>query len=657
MRPIGLAALSCWACLAAGLGLVPIEAGAAPCPASCGPARTPPRGAAKAEAGEAAPAGFLGIDCSGIDRDKIDGLRKEDLLGLLKMSGIWVDKLPPDEYRKALAGFCAYAAKRGQAVFIEIPVSFSSGEIASILGDMAASGCSPRGVSIGNEVDRRVAEGLAKRYSVKDYISDYNRIAPLIKKGLPDAKIVALELSGFLKGNFTKDDPPAVVYEPVFEWLIPFSRARLAKRPDYIAVHYYPFTGSQKEWETLSAGRTFRDIMNDLEPHLSSAPPLIVGEFNATYQFLEAMTYPGSGGDSFMAALVLPAILSAPRVAGLFHWSLMEAAPSTLGLYRAGEPVPAPLFPSYRIMSGVLGHRTAKARSKKASLEAYAYHREGRYKVIAVNTSPFFRRDISFSGEGGGDIVIEEFCGCDGAAGSMTLPPFSINEYEGGLSASGARPSRRYSYADRTVRTGEFSPDERARAYCSTIADFSEQDHDAPHFKNSVYDQNAKIATGGTVVALSSPGGRSALKKAGGSLDVRCALPAAGAGFYRCGVKLPLVTDRLSNRRSGADWSDGYRQGFLRLTIEADPRVPLELHLEDFRPDAVGFNTHRKAVVFQGLQTIDAPIRGFAQAPGTGVARDLAVVLRNAAALRIEARRPGFSGGFRIRKVEVCDRL
>lgn len=656
MKSIGLIAILLLLSFAAAvLDIFPVEILAAESPARCRVARDITRDLREADAGNTGEeAKFIGIDYSGIDINLIEGLQKENLLGLLKMSGIWVSLLSPEQYSKVSSEFCGFAAKREQGVFLEMPVLFSDGEITSILEKLVSAECSLRGIAIGNEVDRLAAVGLVKRYTVKDYIADYNRMVPVIKRYFPHARIIALELSSFMI-DYKKDDPPAVRYKPVFEWLIPFLKASLVSKPDYISVHYYPFTGAQKEWETLSAGKIFQDIIRDLEPYLSSAPQLLIGEFNATYQYLESMVYQGSGGESFMSALILPEILFNHRVAGVLHWSLMEPTPSTLGLYSADSPVTEPLFYSYRMVSEALDHKMVKVETRKAHIEAYAFHKNGKYKVIIVNTMPFFRRNIVISPERESDISIKDFSGCDGAVGSITLPPFSISLFEGSLLTQDYRPSRRFSYADRNVRAGEFTPDERSRAYCSTVADFSEKNYETEHFQNKKYNQNAKIATGGTFYALSSPGGKAVVKEEPGVLSVACDLSTSGFSYNQCGVKLPFVTDFMSDRKYGANWSDGYEKGFLRMKLESGPQVSLELHLDDFSPDSIDYNTHHTSVTIKGLHTVEVPIREFRQTKGVGISRNLTDILKNIADLRIEARQPGYSGNFKIHKIEVCD--
>ncbi len=596
------------------------------------------------------PAKLLGVDHSGVDLSRLEGLGEGELLGALKMSGIWVSRLSPDKHARLSAEICAYTARRKQALFLEMPVSYSDADVGLVLEHLVSSGCAPAGFSIGNEVDRLVAEGLAARYAVEDYVADYNRITPLLKKRFPAAKIVALELSSFKSRDAEKNAPPSVLYKPVFDWLVPFSRARLASPPDYVSVHYYPFDGAQREWETLSAGAILRGILSDLGPQLAAAPPLILGEFNATYQYHEALSYPGSGGDSFMAALAVPDMLSNRAVAGLFHWSLVEPKDSTLGLYSAGAP--APLFLAYRVMSDALDRRPAKAEVRAAGLEAYAFSKGGDYKLVLVNTTPFFRRNVAFSGEKGADVSVEDFRGCAGFGGSATLPPFSIGEHGGKLTAAVRSSPVSFAYADRSLRTGDAEP---GKAYCAPLADFSGKDSESEPFKNKRYDQNAKIATGGTLVALSSPGGRTVLTRENGALNVACELPGSGAAYYQCGAKLPLVADGMADRGSGADWRAGLEKGFLRIKVETDRGLPLELHLEDFQSGAFDYNTHRRIVDVSGSETVDVPIRTFSQAEGAGSGRALADVLGNAAALRIETRRQGFAGSFKLRSIEVCD--
>lgn len=599
---------------------------------------------------------ILGIDYAGVDMDYIKDIQKDELFGALKMSGIWVSKLSVDNYIKVSKRFCRYAEERGQAVFLQIPTAYSNDEISLALESLASIGCKPKGISIGNEVDRLVSEGLAVRYNVSDYISDYNRMVPIVSKHFPSAAIIALELSSFTIKKYSETDPVTTRYRPVFNWLIPFLKGNLVRKPDYLSVHYYPFTGAQKEWETLSGGKMFQDIFRDLESYLTDAPPFIIGEFNATYQFQEETVYPGSGGDSFMSALIMPDILGLGRIAGLFHWSIMEPAPSTLGLYHIQSREPAPLYHSYKMLSSVLDRTTETVETKRANIVGYAYNKGDRYSVIVINKGPCFRRNLLVSGESNSDIFVDGFQGCVGVGSSITLPPFSITQLEGSLSGQGKTDMRRISYADRVVRSGDFSPKERSNAYCSTVADFSEKNYKGEHFNNYKYNQNAKIATGGTYTALSSPGGKIATTDEQGVLTVACTLPLKGYRYNQCGIKLPFVPDWMADRKMGMDLRDGYEKGVFRIKLESEAEVPVELYLEDYQPEAVGNNTHRKIVDIKGLKTIEVQIRDFMQARGVGgIDRDLREVLKNSADLRIEVRQPGFSGKFKVHKVELCD--
>ena len=604
-----------------------------------------------------AAARLLGIGYAGTSITQIERLRKDDLLGALKMSGTWVSKLSPGRFVTVSNLFCRYATERRQDVFLQVPVTFSEREISAAFESLLSRGCKLKGVSIGNEVDRLVAERIVARYTVLDYVADYNRIVPIVKKYFPAAKIIALELSSFAVKEYKKNDAVTVKYKPVFDWLIPFFKAQLASRPDYVSVHYYPFTGAQKEWESLSGGKMFREIMSDLEPYLADTPPLLIGEFNTTYQYEDNTVYPGSGGDSFMVSLTALDLFAVGRVAGVFHWSLVEPASSTLGLYQRSDLAPAPLFHAYRMLAGVLDHQSATVLTNKAGVEAYAYYRNGRYRIFIVNTSPFFRRNVSVSGKGDADIRVD-FCGCEGPSESVALPPLSITELEGDLSKRGAsHTSRRFSYADRVIRSGDFSPAERSKQYCAPLADFSQNSYPAAHFENAKFNQNAKIGTGGTLTALSSPGGKISTRKEPGFLAVNCTLPGSGLAYYQCGVKMPFVPDALADRRLGMNWTEGYEKGSFRVTMGSDAPIAVEMHLEDFQPEAVAHNSHQAKVDVSGTGTFEIPLREFGQVKGVGVASPLKALLRNISDLRIEVRQPGFAGQFRIHKLEVCDFL
>ena len=165
----------------------------------------------------------------------------------------------------------------------------------------------------------------------------------------------------------------------------------------------------------------FREILEDLGPHLSGAPPLLIGEFNATYQYEGDTVYPDSGGDSFMAALTAPDLIADKRVAGVFHWSLVEPTSSSLGLYQGNDLAPVPLLHTYRMLASVLDHESVPARTNKSHIDASAYYRSGRYRILIVNTSPFFRRNISISGKVDAEIRVD-FCSIRRLAGACTTP-------------------------------------------------------------------------------------------------------------------------------------------------------------------------------------------------------------------------------------------
>jgi hypothetical protein len=249
------------------------------------------------------------------------------------------------------------------------------------------------------------------------------------------------------------------------------------------------------------------------------------------------------------------------------------------------------------------------------------------------------------------------FCGCEKPAGSLTLAPLSFTEIAGTL--AGGREAvahRRLAYADRVVRSGPLPAGDGAKPHCVPLADFAHGAFAGRHFENEEFNQNAKIGTGGTAHALSSPGGTTSLRLDERVLTVACDLPASGRAYYQCGVKLPFVTDAMADRRAGVDWTDGVDKGSLRVTVDSPAPVELEFHLEDFRPEALGYNTHRSTARIAGPATVEIPIREFRQLPGAGIARPIEEILRNASGLRIESRQPGLRGRFAIGRLEVCDR-
>jgi hypothetical protein len=598
---------------------------------------------------------ILGVNYSGVTPPHIESLQQKDLLGAMKMSGIWVSKLSVERYLASSIRFCKFAAERGQQAYLQLPTTYSNRDTTRVLENLIARGCKPKGFAIGNEVDRLVTDRIVARYALEDYVADYNRIVPLVTKSFPEAKIIALELSSFTAKEYKATDPVAAKYRPIFDWLIPFASASLTKKPDYLSVHFYPFTGGQTEWETLAGGRMLRSILRDLDPHLRGLPPLLIGEFNATYQYADNTAYPGSGGDSFMIALTALDLFATNRVAGVFHWSLWDGPPSTLSLYQTKDLLPAPLIHAYRMLGGVLEHQSLPSKSSKAAIDSYAFLRGGHYRIFLVNTSPFFRRNVTISSKANADVQAE-FCDCSEPQVKLTLPPLSMNEVEGNLTGRGGSPKvTRFSYADRVTRSVDPTAPEPSKQVCATLADFSLASFSDPHFENAIFNQNNKIGTGGTFIGVASPGTRATVQKASNSLNAECALPRTGHAYLQCGVKFPLVADALADKKLGTDWTDGFEKGTIRLTVSAEAPVTIEMHLEDFRPEALGYNTHHVEADVSGMRQIDAPIRQFAQIPGRSFYSALKPILRNLAALRIETRQAGFAGRFRIHKVEVCD--
>lgn len=594
----------------------------------------------------------LGINYAGTPLEQIQPLVSSDLLGSLKMSGTWVSKLTADRFVATAQRACRYATDRGQDFYLQLPVTFTERQILQSLDALKAVGCALKGVSIGNEVDRLVTERIVQRYSVADYVADYNRIVPLVSKAFPNAKIIALELASFAAKDSGETDHIAIKYQPIFEWLLPFVKAKLVRKPDYVSVHYYPFTGAQKEWETLAAGRMLRSILSELAPQLAASPPLLIGEFNTTYQYEEGAVYPESGGDSFMASLTLPALLANPAVAGLFHWSLVEPVPSSLGLYQ-GKPLKAvPMLHSYRLLADVWDRPAENLQTSKPALDAIAFRGGTSERIVVINTSPFFRRNLIL-GKGPAADIRTNTCDCKIAEQTVTLPPLSITTIESGTTST----TKRLAYADRVIRSGEPSLADHGRLHCAPLANFAKQPLVGIHVENPRFNQNTKIGTGGTPIALASPGGKASLRQESGAVAIQCALPGTGSAYHQCGVKLPLVADALADRKQGTDWTDGLAKGTLRLQLEASTPLNMELHLEDYRPDALGYNTHQRKVNVSGLTTLDIPIREFVQNPGVGTASPLQRVLGNVANLRIEVRLPAFNGAFRVHRVEICDSL
>ena len=86
----------------------------------------------------------------------------------------------------------------------------------------------------------------------------------------------------------------------------------------------------------------------------------------------------------------------------------------------------------------------------------------------------------------------------------------------------------------------------------------AERRYAGAHFENPVYNQNRKIATGGTFVALSSPGASLTAEKDATSLRLACTLPSAARWIPTAsGVPRPsarYVTSPPGARTSAGGW-------------------------------------------------------------------------------------------------------
>src|SRR5258706_2846499 len=162
-------------------------------------------------------------------------------------------------------------------------------------------------------------------------------------------------------------------------------------------------------------------------------------------------------------------------------------------------------------------------------------------------------------------------------------PRLSITELACDLPDASPSSHRRYANGDRVVRSGPLPASAGAPAHCATLADFAQRTFAGEHFENPAYNQNTKIATGGTFISLASPGGRTTLRREGDVLTLACDLPKGGHDYYRCGVKLPFVTDAAGDRDAGVDWREGPRKGAIRLTIQFRPPGAAGMHLEDLQ--------------------------------------------------------------------------
>jgi len=603
---------------------------------------------------------FLGASFFNSQITSIEQLTRTDLLGVLRFGGRWVTELAlpeknpdiivPDSYLAALDHFCNYATGRDQRSVIQIPVFLPSAGIREALAylQQREDHCNLLLFAIGNEVDRMDSdeEQYADSYEWPDYFAALKRIVPLLRAYFPDAAITALDLSSFEEYND---------YQALRDWVDPFcaSDDPAVRQVDFLSVHFYPYTGAQKQWDMLGMGKQFDDNLRQLP---QDCPPLLLGEYNTTYQWRAGSTYPGSGGDAFMTLLTLPEILRQEKTVGLLHWSLIEEDTSTLGLFQPPGMAAKAIYPGYLLLMPVKNSMPVAATTTLDTLAPSAFDADGTLHLYLGNYKPLWRRNITVGNSTSAQVMIDQpnLSPLTVAA----LPPFSLT-YLQLDPASGLLKQQRISFENQNISDGPLpSADNR---HCITVADFSEPNKEGADFISQDYNQNLKIATGGTPLAITFFPNQPSVQmgEMASLLELRCH-PATER--KACGVSLPLLADTATTK--SVDWSEGSETASFRLTLSNPEQtaVSLQLQLGMNHPATADDIENDMAVALSipGGQTVqrDVPWSSFAQpatTPATQV-QTLQATLSRLAALRVMLANPDTSGTIQIRQVEICDR-
>ncbi len=607
------------------------------------------------------PVKFLGASFFNSELPEIDRLTASDLLGMLRFGGRWVTELAlpeknpaivvPDSYLDALHRFCEYATARQQKTLVQIPLFLPDAGLRRALTYLRQRDdrCNLVLFAIGNEVDRMDSdeEQYAERFEWPDYLAALRRIVPLLREHFPDAAITALDLSSFEEYDG---------YRALREWVDPFcgSDDPAVREIDFLSIHFYPYTGAQKLWDMLGMGRVFADDLAQLPP---GCPPLLLGEHNTTYQWRPGSTYPGSGGDAFIPLLTLPEVLHRDETIGLLHWSLIEDATSTLGLFQQENLAARPVYPGYLMLRDIENSRPLAATVSRGDLAASAFEQDDKRLILFLgNHRPLYRRDITIGATGGNDVTI-----ADGPLPRMTipaLPPFSLTRLDIDREA-GIVASQHISYHSQNMTPG--LPASDSTLHCIPVADFSEPNKSGPDFVGPDYDQNRKIATAGTPLPVAFGPGRNGVSvmELGGVLETACT-PAAGRSA--CGVSLPLIGDvAMQNGTEALDWSEGIDSALFRLTLATPGNVPIRLQaqLGQNHParEADIASAPAAAIDLPGdaITEILLPLRDFAPPPGSPLT--LGQRLTRLAALHLLTTAPDAGGAFHVHRIEICDRL
>ncbi len=590
---------------------------------------------------------FLGASFFNSEIPAIDRLTRYDLLGVLRFGGRWVTELAlpernpdvavPNSYLQALHRFCEFAVARQQQSWIQIPVFLPDDGLQRALDylQQREDGCNLLLFAIGNEVDRMDSdeERYAKKFDWPDYLAALRRIVPRLRERFPDAPIAALDLSSFEE----YDD-----YRAIADWVAPLcaSNDPVIDEVDFLSIHFYPYTGAQKLWDMLGMGRQFADNLRQLP---ADCPPLLLGEYNTTYQWRPASTYPGSGGDAFIPLLTLPEVLHQRNTIGLLHWSLIEGDTSTLGLFQPPALTPRPVYPGYLLLKAITNTAPVATRRSPPDLAVSAFSRGETLHLYLGNYRPIFRHGIDI---GGDDAAISIDYPDIAIAALPPLPPFSLTylRFEDGTVVS----RQRISYRDQNIDTVAAAD---TALHCIPVADFSEPNIAGVDFIRPDFNQNLKIDTAGTPVPVPLTDGAT-LEEMDGLIEVRC-----DASPQYCGISLPLVADTTTQR--SVDWSEAVQTASFRLTV-SNPGIralSLRAQLASTHPatheDIEQAFTSRFFVAAGQTTEVVLPWRLF-QPPAANDAT-LPAALAKLAALRLLLSAPRQGDSVQLRRVEICD--
>ncbi len=610
---------------------------------------------------------FLGASFFNHGFDELNALTEAQLLGVLRFGGRWVTELglAANEsgapiYLDALQQFCDYARARNQDTVIQIPILMENTQITRFLEALQSqpAQCNLMAFAIGNEPDRfdTDEEQYATQFLFSDYQAAAERIIPLVKQVFPHTALIAPDLSSFEEYNH---------YATLSEWIAPLCGTQnpAFNELDYLSIHLYPFSGAQKSWEMLDLGDIYA---NDLAQLPDDCPNLILGEFNVTYQWRPNGTYPGSGGDAYYPVLSLPEILHQENTRGMLHWSLLEGKTSTIGLFRNTDLSPKPLYFGYQLLKPVENshpidsHALGDGLVSRAFLSAQA----DRVEVYVANKQPIFLRDLTLGNAGHEDIVLPALTGELPPLTLDYLPPMSLTHLSFAL-PDGTLRAEYISERDQSIQTGVYRPTAET-THCTLLADFSEPNKNGPEFTGEGFNQNLKIASGGTPFRLVDlqPGDSLALREdpTAGYLEVDCGASDSADLSARtlCGVGLPVVSDLTAAMHHWRDWSPAWATGFLRLTLDSPDATPPRLRVTFADNPLVTRNTPRflpsATLPLTAEQPQQLQLEWQSTVPNPVNLQQYQKTLQRLESIHLTLDQPQHPQRFRLYRVEICDR-